>query len=132
MKKNKIILMLAGALFLLFAIESCYYDEVLPEPVNATEVGELSFAADIIPIFDKSCNSVGCHNTGGEKPDLTAANAYNSLLAGNFINTEVPVNSELYQWLIGNRDQPMPLTTGTDVAISSKILAWIKQGAKNN
>jgi len=132
MKKNEKILMLTGVLFLLFAFESCYNDEVLPEPVNATELGELSFAADILPIFNKSCNSIGCHNPGGEKPDLSAANAYNSLLAGNFINTEVPENSELYQWVIGNRDQPMPLTTGTDAAISAKILIWIRQGAKNN
>ncbi len=43
---------------------ACYYDEVVPGS-NVGEVGEISFADDIIPIFNDACNMSGCHNNGG-------------------------------------------------------------------
>jgi hypothetical protein len=126
------IFFLIGTLFLVFTVfQGCYYDEVLPEPVVVDVNEEVRFSQDIIPIFKASCNFSSCHNTGDQSPDLTPANAHNSLINGGYINTETPKESELYQWLIGNRHEPMP-PTGPDATINAKILAWITQGAKNN
>lgn len=108
----------------------CYYDNVLL-PNGEDIQGEMSFSADIIPIFDKDCNTSGCHNTGGQKPDLTAANAYTSLINGNYINTSSPEESELYLWMKGLKGLPMP-PSGTDATNTAKVLAWIKQSAQNN
>lgn len=108
----------------------CYYDNVLL-PSGEDIQGEMSFTADIIPIFDKDCNTSGCHTTGGQKPDLTAANAYTSLTNGNYINTSSPEESELYLWMKGLKGLPMP-PSGTDATNTAKVLAWIKQSAQNN
>lgn len=115
----------------LILFTQCYYDDVLPDidiPDNKTEV---SFQNDIIPIFNASCNGSGCHNTGGTAPDLTPQRAYNALINGDYVDVSVPENSELFQWMKGNRALPMPLT-GPNANYNSLILQWIKQGALNN
>ena len=106
-----------------------YYDELVEEPPIDQPV---SFQNDIIPIFNADCNFSGCHNTGGIHPDLTASEAYNSLISEDeLIDTDVPENSHLYIWVNGQGDLPMP-PSGTDPFISATILAWIEQGALNN
>lgn len=107
----------------------CYYDKTVF--IEEEETGELSFAQDIIPLFNASCNVSGCHNAGGIPPVLTADKAYDALISGNYIDVDAPENSELYQWLTGKRSTPMPLS-GPDPSINSKVLAWIKQGARDN
>jgi hypothetical protein len=110
-------------------MSSCYYDQVVPiDPV--IEVGEVTFSADILPIFNQSCNGAGCHN-GAVAPNLLQANAYNALKNGNYINTANPESSELYQWMKGKRSLPMPLS-GSNATYNATVLAWIEQGALNN
>ena len=117
-------------LFLVFAA-CCYYDEVLPEDLKISDDQQISFANDIIPIFNQSCNFAGCHNSPSQPPDLLPANAYNSLNNGGYINIASPENSELYQWMKGNRGTPMPVE-GANAAYNAKVLTWIRQGALNN
>jgi hypothetical protein len=108
----------------------CYYDAtILPKGAEVT--GDVSFAADVIPIFEKDCNTSGCHNTGGVKPDLSTSNAYSALTVGNYINVSSPEESELYLWMAGQGDQPMP-PSGTNVNNAAIVLAWIQQGALDN
>ncbi|HRJ29817.1 MAG TPA: hypothetical protein PLV21_03645 [Cyclobacteriaceae bacterium] len=116
-------------LVIVSALTSCYYDQVI-EIDKPIEVGEMSFSADIVPIFNQSCNASGCHN-GSVAPNLMPASAYSSLINGGYINTNDPERSELYQWMKGNRTLPMPLS-GPNATYNAKILAWIKQGALNN
>lgn len=132
MKKYKYV-MLLGALLAGFSLfNGCYYDEVLPEPVTIPDNQTISFSQDLIPIFQESCSFTGCHVAGGEHPNLSAATAYSELISDpDLINVQDPASSELYQWLSGNRAQPMPVT-GVEPAIAAKVLAWIKQGAQNN
>ena len=108
----------------------CYDDEILPEQ-QVIVTGEVSFVSDIQPIFDANCNQSGCHNNGGISPNLTAGAALGALNGGGFINTADPESSELYQWMIGNRDEDMPLS-GPIGSANATVLAWIKQGALNN
>ena len=37
------------------------------------------FSKDLVPIFSKSCAVSGCHASGGQSPDLSSDEAYNSL-----------------------------------------------------
>ena len=118
------------AILLIFILGQCTYNVEYNEPdVIITE--DVSFQDDIIPIFNESCNFSGCHNEGGKAPDLSPANAYDALLSGNYIDTIAPDNSELYQWMIGNRSLDMPLT-GPDATYNALVLKWITEGAQNN
>ena len=128
--KNKILSFLIVPALLIISLNSgCKYDEIVPEAPDPGVV--VKFSSDILPIFNASCNFSGCHNFGGTPPDLTSNNAYSELITGGYIDIDNPEQSELYQWVKGNRSIPMPLT-GTDPEIVSKTLAWIQQGAQNN
>ena len=119
--------------FLLFVfgmiLNACTYDFIAKEelpPVDQTV--DILFATQIAPIFADKC--IACHKTGGQAPDLTAANAYNSIKNMNLTNTASPESSPLYTF-------PNPVTTTHtwkkySAAEAQLVLTWIKQGAKNN
>lgn len=108
-----------------FMVASCEYESV--EPVEVDPDTELSFKDDIIPIFNESCNSSGCHATGDWAPDLTPENAYESLFANGHVDTVTPENSVLYESM--NSGSMKTYSTPEDTQI---ILTWIEQGAKDN
>jgi hypothetical protein len=108
---------------------SCKYDDMLP--VKPDPGLQISFADDLIPIFNASCNLSGCHNGSGHAPDLRPAQAYESLWSGSYIDTLAPENSELYLWMTGARGLTMPLE-GSNAGYNAKVLQWITQGAPNN
>lgn len=111
-------------------IYSCSYDQILPSGPDIDGLGTLSFNDDIKPIFNLSCNTSGCHD-GSVIPDLRSDNAFEALTAGNYLDVDAPENSELYQWMLGTRSLPMPLS-GPNPDYNNKVLAWITQGALNN
>jgi hypothetical protein len=117
--------------FTLLLLIGCYKDKTVIFDTGTEITRPVSFASDIIPIFNSSCNVSGCHSTGGKTPDLTATNAFNSLSAGNYFNKEVPETSIMYLWLTGKKATPMPVG-GINKDYNALIIAWIKQGAKNN
>jgi hypothetical protein len=133
MRNHKIIFSGGLIAFMLVFLAGCYYDEVLPEPPPPVDNSgqEISFAQDIIPIFNQSCNDSGCHNNGGRAPDLSPENAFDALTNGGYIDTVAPENSELYLWMIGDKGAPMPIS-GSDASYNSTVLTWISQGALNN
>lgn len=106
---------------------SCYYDITLEKVVTEP----VSFSQDILPIFNRSCNSQACHGVGAIPPDLSPANAYNALRTGGYISVQNPVGSELYLWMRGDRALPMPLS-GPNATYNATVLAWLEQGALNN
>ena len=113
-------------------ITGCYKVTTLTLANNEEVTRPVSFAKDIIPIFNKSCNMSGCHNVGGTEPDLSPGNAYNSLINGH-VDLNEPEKSELYLWLTGKESEPMPIGAANNPSnINQLVLAWIKQGAKNN
>ena len=129
MMKNVKYLIFLLALVIVGLNEGCYYDKVI-EVIPEVE-GEVSFASDIIPIFNASCNTNSCHATNDQDPDLSPTNAYTALISGGYIDTDQPTQSELYQWMAGNRSIPMPLD-GANTEYNALIIAWIQQGAQNN
>lgn len=124
------LLYLAALAAVLALSQGCYYDEVLPE-MDPEPVDTVSFAMDVVPIFNAGCNSASCHGAGAVPPDLSAANAYASLTSNGYIDLAEPEMSELYLWMRGERDIPMPIT-GSNPEYNGIVLAWIKQGALDN
>jgi len=84
---------------------------------------DVSFSADIQPIFDNSC--VSCHS-GGIDPDLRPDNSYDALIDGGYVDTDDPESSVLYETLRGTHD-----TRATEEE-KLYILGWITEGALNN
>ena len=114
-------------------VSGCYKVTTLVEANNAEVTTPVSLATDLIPVFAASCSISGCHNSGGLKPDLTADKAYNALISGNYVDLATPENSEIYLWLTGKRSTAMPVGAANNPSnINQLVLAWIKQGAKNN
>ena len=107
---------------------SCEWEQMQP----IEELPEnVSFINDIVPIFNQSCNSVGCHNAGGISPDLSEGNAYDVLISDDMLDLNNPENSVLYEEIINSKD-PMPLSGVLPKSQTDKILVWIREGANNN
>jgi len=104
-------------------IGGCQYLHIVPEPIPT----DVSFSADIIPIFTANC--IGCHTSGGQAPDLTSANAYNSIISMNLVDTSNPTASILY---VKVNTGAMPPGGKLPQSQIDLILKWIQQGAKNN
>ncbi len=107
---------------------SCKYEKLEP----ATELPEnVSFQTDLIPLFNQSCNTVGCHNANGIPPDLSAGNAYSDITTrAGMIDLDIPENSKMYSRMI-DVQSPMP-PSGVMNYESLQVLSWITDGAKNN
>lgn len=128
MKRNKIIVTLSILLLVSGLILSgCYKDVYYPDfDPNAP----ISFNADVLPIFTKSCSMSGCHDDlPAHKPSLTVSKAYSALSSGGYINKVVPELSKIYSVVKSGEMPPSGALTSTDV---QKILYWIKNGAPNN
>ncbi len=127
-----IILLLLVTSCMVFLV-SCYKVTTLTLNTEQEITTPVSLASDIIPLFSKNCSLSGCHNTGGLKPDLSADKAYNSLINGNYVDLGNPENSDIYLWLTGKKAAAMPIGAANNPSnINQYVLAWIKQGAKDN
>ena len=119
--------------FLLFVfgllLNACTYDFIAEEelpPVDPTV--DVLFSTQIVPIFTDKC--IACHKPGGQAPDLTAANAYNSIKSMNLANTAAPETSLIYTY--PNPTSSMHTWKKYSAAEAQLVLTWIQQGAKNN
>jgi hypothetical protein len=133
MTAKRIILLASLFTMILIVFQGCYDATTLVIDNSPAVTKIVSFKTDLIPIFDKSCNMAGCHNTGGKQPDLTSDKAYASLTIGNYLNLASPNQSVVYLYLTGKKTPQMPLGTANNPSnINNLMLAWIQQGAKNN
>lgn len=132
MSNNKLKISLLLLLFSFAILMGCYKTTTLLIDNSPTITATVSFNTDIVPLLTENCAKSGCHN-GSISPDLSAANAYNSLVNGNFVNTATPSNSLVYLWLTGKESATMPLGASNNPSnINGYILAWITQGAGKN
>ena len=108
-------------------ISSCEYETIVPDDTIIAE--DVSFSNSIIPIFDNSCNTVGCHSLGHFKVDLTPDNAYQDLFSKNMINLDDPKQSKLYSTLVEPGGTHIGRSTPSQQQL---ILQWIEEGAIDN
>lgn len=107
---------------------SCKYEKIelideLPQNV--------SFQAELVPIFNQSCNTIGCHNANGIWPDLSEGNAFEAITTSGQLDLDTPENSKLYMRMI-DMQSPMPLSGILSKTKTDKVLVWIREGANNN
>lgn len=120
-------------ILLILGLNSCV-SEVAPQvPLKCEPPAIVSFQQDILPIFNKSCNTAGCHagtNPGGNL-NLEPGVAWNELMTGGYIDTINPKFSILYAQM-NSVSNPMPPTGKLDSCTIQLIFKWIEQKAKNN
>ena len=129
MKALRILSVLSFLIGLMLLV-SCEYEfiEIAPLP-PAPEPGDTtSFAEEVAPIFE-SDGCTACHN-GAMAFDLTAPNAYNSIMINNLAVPLKPEDSKLYTY-------PHPQTGEHNTRYKSNthantIYTWIMQGALDN
>jgi len=119
------------SLLFVFALvlNACTYDFIAEEELPPVDPNvDVLYSTQIQPIFTDKC--VACHKPGGEAPDLTAANSYNSIKSTNLVNLTTPASSVIYTF------PGYQATTHTwkqySAAEAQLVLTWIQQGAKNN
>ena len=130
----KIFKLLPALFVVTLLLSGCLYNIIVPEQGGPTDpddpnAPEVSFSADIIPIWNNGNKCTACHKTGGPSPDLTADKAYNSVNP-KYINLSSPEESPIY--LVPHPDQSghsQKKYTGSE---ANTVLLWINQGAKNN
>ena len=110
-------------LYMVFSLSFITCERYTIERPEIDDSVKIDFVTEIIPIFEKDCQL--CHS-GGQTPVLTTANAYNSIIDGDYVDILNPESSKLYSVL---------LNTGTHSGRTSQgniqiILVWISQGAK--
>lgn len=109
------------AVILLIGMGSCQWETIVPKEVEVPE--EVSFSADIAPLFASKCAS--CHG-GGISPDLRADKSYGELTSKGLVVAGDPDASELMIKI--NADHGVPLSA-TEKAMVQK---WIEDGAQDN
>jgi hypothetical protein len=126
MKNFKIFLIIA---VLGLAVGACNYEFVVPEEIPEIPVDEdLSFSEVVLPVLTSQC--AACHKPGGQVPDLTEANAYQSINTSKYINLGTPGSSLIYSYVApGASTHKHKQYTSTQ---AQYILVWIEQGAQNN
>jgi hypothetical protein len=125
MKRKELIQLILFTVAVSGLLASCTYEEISPKKVEVPD--SVKFSANIIPIFNASCNQSGCHIKGGIPPDLTPDNAYVSLTFFGYVDVDVPEESIIYE----------EITTGSMAKFATNqdrelILKWIQQGALDN
>ncbi len=123
MQKNNLVSLLLVFLTTLCFV-SCEYDTIEVDKIVIPPDQEISFSADVVPIFTSNC--VNCHD-GAIDPDLRANNAFDALTSGSYINVDMPASSSLYEKL--NVGSHSTRATATEKQL---ILEWITRGANNN
>ncbi|GAB1453088.1 hypothetical protein MASR2M47_31440 [Draconibacterium sp.] len=131
----KILKLLLAVFVVTLLFSQCRYSFIVPEEVVVIDpedpnAPQVSFANDIIPIFNDGNYCTSCHIAGKTMPDLTPDKAYASLNSNRYLNSDTPEDSKIYTY-------PNPSTTTHmqkkyTSSQAAKVLLWIQQGAKNN
>lgn len=102
----------------------CYYNKT---PLPPAPEGDISYSADIQPIWNDNC--VACHQTGTGVPlDLQADNSYDNIINDGYVNLDDPSASILYVKITPGQSMDQYVTDNQRLV----ILTWIEQGALNN
>jgi hypothetical protein len=122
---------------LLLAASACFFSckkkTNTPTPATVRQLPDVvSFSNHIIPIFNASCISGGCHSGGSAAAglNLSASVAYSQLFSKHEIDT-VNVNSSNLYIEVASGAMPKGTSKLSDYNISI-IQKWIQQKAKNN
>jgi hypothetical protein len=100
---------------------SCKHDGIPPD-----QLPQICFTEQVLPIFQNSCGTTGCHNGGGGGESRLSFTDYAGIM--NAITPGNPDKSKAYQSMI-SQFQLMPPNNALPIAKRSIIRLWIEQGA---
>jgi len=131
MKPKHILSLLIIAVLVSF-LASCEYAYIKPEPppLPPEPTDTISFSQEVQPIFESN-SCTGCHKPQGAAGlDLTAANAYSSIISNGLVSNTDPESSRIYVY-------PHPTLGSHSYRYSTEaeantVLYWIEQGAMDN
>ena len=125
---KRILFQTIAMFFIIVVVASCQYKFIVePEIPPPDPEDTVSFSLEVVPIWsDQGCTA--CHGTGGQKPDLTSDNAYNSLTTLGLYDTGNPEGSKIYYYPLPDGNHYKKYTA----LQASVVLRWIEEGAKNN
>ena len=125
MNTNSILKALLIVTILGGVLASCTWEEIKPQKVTVPDSSK--FLLNVVPILTANCAKSGCHVKGVQAPDLSATNAYTSLIYYGYVDTDFPEQSALYIKITSGSMKDK--ATDVDRAL---ILKWIQQGALDN
>ena len=122
-----IIFLAATSLFL----GSCQYKFTVEPAVVPPDPDEpISFATDILPIWNGENDCTSCHDGQTQSLNLLEDAAYEQITSKGLINTEVPEESKIYTYpAYGASSHSWSQYKAADMPV---LLLWIEQGAQNN
>lgn len=100
-------------------------DYIIPAPECPQGETDVSFSADVQPIFDRNCTL--CH-PGSHPLDLSKGWAFEELSDGGYLDTDSPCSSILYDALV-NKSVHSGKFSDEELLV---ILGWIQEGALDN
>ncbi len=118
--------------FAFIIISTCFFSCKKKTTTQQTLPDTVSFSQHIVPIFNASCVSGGCHSGSSPAAGLNLASnvAYSQLFSKHEIDTVNVNSSELYKE-VASGAMPQGAAKLSDYNISL-IQKWIQQKAKNN
>ena len=125
MKPDKInvSMTLLGTLALIAWITSCTHN------ANFSDLPEICFEGDVLPIFQNSCAISGCHDGQGRGESHLVLNNYADIMNG--ISARNPGASSIYQSIISKGGEGMmPPAQPLSLDNRTIIRVWIEQGAQ--
>lgn len=125
MKDNRIgflkLLFMIGGGFMLFLVSSCKHDGI-----PADQFPEVCFQTEVLPIFQNSCGTTGCHGGTRGEGGYTFTD-YSSIMKA--ITAGNADKSKAYQAMTSTF-QLMPPDNALPIDKRTTIRLWIEQGAK--
>lgn len=114
----------------LLTITAVSFTSCRKEPVLAPGTATVCFDQKVMPVIQNNCAMSGCHNSGGESPDLSSfENIKSTVKAGD------PNKSKLYNVITakGFVLTAMPPKPRTQLSVEqvNNITVWILQGAEH-
>jgi len=107
-----------------FAFSSCEH-----EPQDISELRDICFDTEVLPIFTSNCAISGCHNAGSAEEGFVLDTYENIVRKG--IRPGNSKDSELYTVLFASGEDQMPPSGIIPEAQRTLIRLWIDQGANN-
>lgn len=112
-------------------VVSCQYKFTVEPAVIPPDPGDtISFANDIVPIWNVNNNCASCHDGQIQSLSLKPDAAYDQITSKGLVNTDIPEESIIYAYPNASSGaHTWSVYSNSDLPI---LLLWIEQGALNN
>jgi hypothetical protein len=131
--KNKILI---DGLLITFFVAIVLFTSCKDTGTELTDIpsSNVSYSEHIQPVFDRFCESSGCHNDQNRAGNLSLTSWANTTSSYLVVAPGLPASSKLV-WHITGTSLPLMPPLGWPALNTNQIngiKTWVKEGAKNN